>query len=392
MCRPGHSVQSRSRGALLCVLLTAFSCSHTAPYYRADLLPLVEPELDAAEISQRVILIGDAGNPLVEEPVLHTLGHWAGLMPQKTTVVFLGDNIYESGMPEATAGGRREAERRLMAQLGPVASAGARALFIPGNHDWGPGGKRGLAAVIRQQEFIDRELGHREGFLPRDGCPGPHAVDVPSPRHPDRTRLIAIDTYWFLAAEEIPQWCRQNNRDSVLAELGRLVGEPGPARVILLAHHPLKSHGVHGGFFDWKDHLFPLTRVRRWMWLPIPVIGSLYPIARSSFVASPQDLRSSEYSRLVDDLSRALRPHRPLIVAAGHEHSLQVMEGGSAARYAVVSGLGSSRKATAVGHGSDTLFAHLKPGFVVVDVTLSGAVLLRVVEPHKEKPVFTKWL
>ena len=387
-----NGVQNGSRCAQLCVLLIAFSCSHTTPYYRADLVPLVEPELDTAEISHRVILIGDAGNPLEEEPVLRTLGHWAGILPQQTTVVFLGDNIYENGMPAAAAAGRREGERRLVAQLGPVAAAGARALFIPGNHDWGPGGERGLAAIVRQQEFIDRELGHREGFLPRDGCPGPHAVDLPSAGHADATRLIAIDTNWWFAAEEIPPSCGNNSRGAVLAELGRLAGEPGPARVILLAHHPLKSHGVHGGFFDWKDHLFPLTRVRRWLWLPTPLIGSLYPIARGSLIVSPQDIRSSDYAAMIDDLSRALRSHRPLIFASGHEHSLQVMTGGDAARYAVVSGLGSSRKASAVSHGSDTLFAHLKPGFVVIDVTVSGDVLLRVVEPHEEEPVFAKWL
>ena len=114
-----------SPATALCTVLalTGVSCSHTAPYYRADLRATMDLQLEASELSQQIILIGDAGVPLEGEPVLKTLGEWAALAPERTTVVFLGDNIYESGMPDTAARDRGESERRLLARFEPSAPA-----------------------------------------------------------------------------------------------------------------------------------------------------------------------------------------------------------------------------------------------------------------------------
>ena len=371
--------------------LSAVGCSHKSPYYRADLISAIDlPQLEVPELSQRLILIGDAGKPREGEPVLATLSEWAAPAPEQTTVVFLGDNIYEVGMPDAAAPNRAEAERRLLAQIGPVATSGARGLFIPGNHDWGGGGTQGLAGILRQQSFVDAAFGDTTSFLPRDGCPGPVAVDLIGSGGAGAMRLIVLDTHWWFS-DGIPASCEQDNLASVLAKLEKLAAEAGPATVVVLAHHPLRTHGIHGGFFDWRDHLFPLSRKVRWLWLPMPVVGSLYPIVRGSIFPSPEDLSSRPYRAMIDDLTQALSVHRPLVFAAGHDHSLQVMEGGEGAQFAIVSGLGSSVKASAVGSGPETLFAQVRPGFVVLDQTPQGRVLLRVVGP-RDGIVFAKWL
>jgi hypothetical protein len=79
----------------------------------------------------------------------------------------------------------------------------------------------------------------------------------------------------------------------------------------------------------------------------------------------------------------------PLIYAAGHEHSIQVFERRHGPHYLVVSGLGSSDKATPVGHDGSSLFAHSdheRPGFVSVDFLRDGRVRLAVVECAPGKP------
>jgi hypothetical protein len=68
-------------------------------------------------------------------------------------------------------------------------------------------------------------------------------------------RLIVLDTHWWFS-DGIPTSCEQDNLASVLAKLEKLAAEAGPAPVVVVAHHPLRTHGVHGGFFDWRDHLF----------------------------------------------------------------------------------------------------------------------------------------
>ena len=79
---------------------TICSCSHFSPYYRAD-RPRSVPAIDDAEVDYRLLLVGDAGEPALNgEPTLRLLRYRVGLLPERTSVVFLGDNIYERGMPD----------------------------------------------------------------------------------------------------------------------------------------------------------------------------------------------------------------------------------------------------------------------------------------------------
>ena len=90
------------------------------------------------------------------------------------------------------------------------------------------------------------------------------------------------------------------------------------------AHHPLRSGGVHGAHFTWKDHIFPLRLIKPWLWMPLPWIGSLYPAARQQGISS-QDIPSRPYQRLIAAFRRAFVPVPPALYAAGHEHNLQVI-------------------------------------------------------------------
>lgn len=365
-------------------LLALAGCSHLSPYYRPDVLPASFPAGD--DLRQRVLLIGDAGAPQKDEPVLKTLEHWAGLKPQKTTVVFLGDNVYEGGILEPDHPDYQKSVEYLQAQVDVAKNSGARALFIPGNHDWGKGGEQGRAGLARQEALIRQQLPASGSFLPPAGCPGPAALDL------DGVRLIVLDTQWWLQKKRVsPGQCACQDSAAVLAELEGLLSSAGDRKVFVLAHHPLASHGPHGGFFDWRDHLFPARRWRSFLWVPLPLAGSLYPLVRSCRPPD-QDLASPAYRSMTDALKRVLSRHRPLIYAAGHDHALQVLEGHASVGYTLVSGLGSAVKATAVSHGDDTLFAHLHPGFMAIDLMENGRVLLRVVEPGTTGAVFALWL
>jgi hypothetical protein len=103
---------------------------------------------DAAGIETSLLLIGDAGEPRSEDPVLATLREEIRRSAASTAVVFLGDNIYPSGMPDLASSERRSAERRLDAQLSAADGAGA-VYFIPGNHDWAWQDGGGRAAIRR---------------------------------------------------------------------------------------------------------------------------------------------------------------------------------------------------------------------------------------------------
>ncbi len=358
-------------------------CSHLKPYYRDKFNPSQPFLTDKNNLRTRLLFIGDTGETRENDPVLRKLRDWASKVPEKTIVVFLGDNIYPEGMPEKGDSQRAEAERRIHAQTEVVKKSGARGFFIAGNHDW----KKGLQGLIREENFVKQELGEDNTFLPSGGCPGPIKIDV------ENIRMIVIDSYFWLNEKVKPRdGCPHLDLDASLSTLRTFLKTAGERHIVFIAHAPLDTYGVHGGFFDWKDHLFPLTQLKDWLWIPLPIIGSLYPLLRWDVVKSNQDLSSSTYKKMTEQLKEAFATRKPLIYAAGHDHSLQILEDGEAVGYTLVSGAGSKSKLSSVRHGDNTLFAHLHEGFMSVDFLKDGSIWIYVVEPGEQDIVFFKRL
>lgn len=378
---------------LLCCIvqaaqLTIVGCSHTKPYYHPDIPDSAKHESQTeGMLRYRLLLLGDGGEPEPDEPVLKTLNEWAKKDPASTSVVFLGDNMYPEGMTERK---KHEASARLMPQFAVVKSTGTHGLFIPGNHDWAEGKAEGLRAILAQEAFINKTLAGESNFLPSGGSPGPVALELP--KTDPVVRLIVLDTQWWLHQHEKPK----KAPEQVIEELVALLDTELP--VIVVGHHPLETYGSHGGFYDWKAHLFPVRFMKKWLWIPIPIVGSMYPYARWHLLRSDQDLNGTHNKNMVAQLNgafakRKMPPQGPplLIYAAGHEHSLQVLKG-EVTDYLLVSGAAARRKVTEVMSGDNTLFAHQHTGFMAIDFLNDGKVLLRVVEPEGKGVLFHRWL
>jgi Calcineurin-like phosphoesterase len=351
------------------------------------------PELRPVEIATRIYLIGDAGAPRIGgEPVLQALSRELGVGTAERVVVFLGDNVYPLGMPLPRDPGRAEAERRLLEQLKVVRHAGAKAYFLPGNHDWARHGKDGWNAIVRQKLFIDSVARDYARMKPEGGCPGPSIVDVGR-----RVRLILVDTQWWLHPGPRPvdptSSCPADSESEIVAGIHSALQDAGDRLVVMTAHHPLSTGGVHGGYLGWEDHIFPLRQVARWLWVPLPLIGSLYPAARQYGVSS-QDLGSRAYQRLITAFRRAFRGRPPALYAAGHEHNLQVIAGGLVP-LELVSGGGIYQHTGRAARIRGTLFAEEASGFARLDVPYSGRARLAVLEvtaSGQSHEVFSTWV
>lgn len=346
---------------LLAALAAALLCG-PGPHARAT-PPAAAPALPFAAGVETLLLVGDAGAPAPGEPLLRALSAEAAKDPERTLVVFLGDNLYPNGLPPETDPWRREGERRLAAQADAALGAGARVLFVPGNHDWGGMGKDGLASVRRQEEFLTARS-PRLLYAPGGGCPGPLLLPTPS-----GVTLAALDTQWWLhhegpRPEGGPSPCPARSGAEAAALL-RAAADRAP--VALLTHHPLSSGGPHGGRArDWKAHLFPLRDAYPTLWVPLPGLGSLWALYRDG-KGTGQDLASGRYTRLRDDLSSALEGRPALFQASGHDHSLQVLEAPvPAARWVLVSGSGIWPSGTVVSRLPSTRFATSRAGFLRV--------------------------
>lgn len=309
-------------------------------------------------VKHRVILIGDAGemNTGQFESLKDAAKH---VIKGRTTTLYLGDNIYPVGMAIPGYGNLAETSKILESQFKPMREAGAAVYFIPGNHDWDKSGPNGLAKIKAQSNFLASFNDPLLKMLPADGCPDPVAIKLS-----DKLVVIAWDSEWWLFPynKANPDAdCDCQTKDQVIQRMEDLMDQHRDKVILLAAHHPFQSYGSHGGYFTWRNHLFPLTSLNRNLWIPLPVIGSLYPGLRSTFL-SPEDLKHPLYKDMMKQVNSVFGDKPNVIYAAGHEHGLQLIKN---KQLQIVSGSGS--KVTANKKGKNSLFQEERQGYVVVD-------------------------
>ena len=178
------------------------------------------------------------------------------------------------------APGRVVAERRLNTQIDASSASGAATIFIPGNHDWARTRSEGWDQV------------RREGLRTWSSADGRASASSRRGAARARSRWTwdgacawwSWDTQWWLQKSAKPvhptSTCPADSEGEVLGALRDAVRGAAGRHVFVVGHHPLASGGPHGGHFPVVDHLFPLREFRKWLWLPLPIVGSAYPLAR----------------------------------------------------------------------------------------------------------------
>ncbi len=339
----------------------------------AGLLLLASSRLYAQTdtIAQRIILIGDAGELTKDKqhPVASAVKKFITL-DNKTTVLFLGDNLYSTGLPDSLSANYTAARAVLDSQLSIVEGTPAKAIMIPGNHDWLNGGREGYDAIIREQLYVTFLLKPNVRFEPEDGCPGP--IEVPLG---DDVTLILFDSQWWLHQYDKPEIesdCKCKTKDELVTQMRDIAVNNSKKLIIVACHHPFKSNGPHGGFFTLKQHIFPFTDISKKLYVPLPILGSVYPITRSVF-GSPQDLKHPNYANMIDEVSNAIKSvAKNVIFVAGHEHNLELIKE-DGYNY-VISGGGC--KTNRASQSKNSEFITQSTGFAVMEISTSKNVTL----------------
>ncbi|MCX8020877.1 MAG: metallophosphoesterase [Chitinophagaceae bacterium] len=337
--------------------------------YKATILS-AQPD----SVQHRIILIGDAGeltrekHPVVSAVKLHIP------LDEKTTVIYLGDNLYKTGLPDDEHSKYLKEKAVLDSQLNLADNTPARIFMIPGNHDWNNGKRGGYEAILRQQKYADSLNKKNVHYYPKDGCPGPKEIFLN-----EQILLIMFDSQWWLHPHEKPGLesdCKSKTPEELVDNIEDIIKRNPQKLIVLACHHPFKSNGIHGGYFTLKQHIFPFTDLKDYLYIPLPVIGSAYPIARSLF-GVPQDIVHPLYSRMVNEITEAVRRRsRNVIFVSGHDHNLQLIQE-DGYNY-IVSGSGCKENRTA--RRKNSLFNSTFPGFVVIDVNYSKEVYVTFYE------------
>jgi|CXWL01.1.fsa_nt_gi predicted MPP superfamily phosphohydrolase len=320
-------------------------------------------------ISRRIVLIGDAGQLTNgKHPVVDAVRKLITL-DKKTTVLFLGDNLYKNGLPDDQTASYKTARAILDSQLSVAEGTPAKVYMIPGNHDWENGRRGGYEAIIRQQLYVDFINKTNAEYQPKDGCPGPFEVSLGN----DVT-LILFDSQWWLHPYDKPEIesdCPCKTKEELVSRIGDIAARNSKKLVLLACHHPFKSNGMHGGFYTLKQHLFPLTDFKKNLYIPLPVLGSVYPIARSVF-GTPQDLKHPTYANMVSEISVAVKSAPSVVFVSGHDHNLQHIKD-SSYNY-IVSGGGCKQNRSS--KNKNSLYNSSSTGFSVMEISKNKNVTI----------------
>jgi hypothetical protein len=178
--------------------------------------------------------------------------------------------------------------------------------------------------------------------------------------------MVLLDTQWWLHLYDKPgieSDCPYKTKEEVLNQLDDIISRNSKRMILFATHHPFKSNGIHGGYYTLKQHIFPLTDLSQGLYIPMPLIGSIYPITRGIF-GTPQDLKHPAYQNMVRDLQKVLQRHPNVIYAAGHEHNLQLIQD-SSYNY-IISGSGTNK--TRVSKSKQQLYGAEENGFTTLEV------------------------
>ena len=304
--------------------------------------------------AQKVYLIGDAGDPKTPDKNLELLSSKFASASKEDVLIFLGDNIYPRGLPSKEDPQRAAMEAKLIPQLEVMKSFPGKAFIIPGNHDWAQGKKEGWQNALNMEEFITTYFEGENVFLPTGGCPGPIEVAVN-----DQLTVLIVNTQYYLHPWDKPSddsECANKSTIEALDDLKVAVQRNVGKHILIAAHHPMYTYGEHHGNFSLKQQLFP------------PILGSIHPFFRR-FIGNIQDVTHPKYRAIMKQVLAAMDEAKHVIYAAGHEHSLQLIE--KEGHHFIVSGSGS--KTSYVKQGKQSKFAKSEQGFAVLEVDDQGA-------------------
>ncbi|MFW0738064.1 metallophosphoesterase [Flavobacterium sp. T12S277] len=346
--------------AITTLLLTYSCATHKAQYGKSVSANETENATDSIKIAHTFYLVGDAGNADEEQAqqTLELLHQKLKKASKKSTLLFLGDNIYPKGFPaNDDASEKALAETKLTNQLKLTKGFRGKTIVIPGNHDW----YSGIKGLERQAEFVTKYLNDKKAFLPRKSCA------IEDVKIDSTTTLVTIDSEWFLEDWDnhptINDNCDIKTREDFFDELESVLNKNQEKTVILAIHHPLMSNGSHGGQYSLEKQLFPLEQK-----IPLPVIGSFINLLRKTSGASPQDIQNKQYTIYAKRIKTLLQKQKNVIVVSGHDHNLQYVNKENIKQ--IISGAGSKSEAARAINSND--FSYGGNGYATLTLFKSG--------------------
>src|ERR1700730_7500447 len=98
----------------------------------------------------RIVLIGDAGELVGKKNAVVEAVRKSVTLDKKTSILFLGDNVYPNGLPDEFNSAYNELKSILDTQITIGRGTDAKVFMVPGNHDSDHGSPAGYEYIPRE--------------------------------------------------------------------------------------------------------------------------------------------------------------------------------------------------------------------------------------------------
>ena len=343
----------KSLFALLLITFLIFSCATKGLQIRA----ISSNSSPSKNIDHAIYLLGDIGEKQVDSSLLSGLDllkkHEIKSGLTSSHLLFLGDNSYDASI------------------FSELDFFNGELILIPGDKDW----LSGLDDLNKNAESIKNYSNIMASFYPQNGCP------IVSVSLSNKVQLIILDTQWYLEDwnnhPEINDNCEIKTRNRFFEVLEEEVRAAENKITLIAMHHPMYTNGVRGGYYAFKDHVFPFEIA-----LPLPVFGSILAQFRSQGGISVQDRFNEKYNALMKRLKTIVFNNDNLVFLSGHEHNLQYIESGKIKQ--IVSGAGSVASASSL--GLNGTFSYGNSGFVELLIYEDGTSWVNFYGEKQNRP------
>ncbi|MEM6263308.1 MAG: BamA/TamA family outer membrane protein [Bacteroidota bacterium] len=320
-------------------------------------------------LTHRVFFFGNLADLNDPQPFLEELTAEIESSPTRFTLILNGDLIRQSGYPFV----KQKDSARLYRVLKKISSyKNGRTILLPGDRDWASSGPKGWESVRRLEKLVKSWDFSRVKWAIKKGCPGPKVISLS--KHLD---LLCLQTQWWNHQFEKPRpenaLCKVSTEADFWEETEDAIRESAGKSVLIAGHYGPVSLGPRGGRIPAKTHLFPLTDLHPGLWVPLPVLGTLYASFRQNS-GTPTDIINPRFEDFAEDfLGDILLTNSSLVYLSGHEASQQVLKVGES----YILNSGAPAKTAFSGPGKNALLSESKTGFMEIRYHEKGEIFNR---------------
>lgn len=318
--------------------------------------------------SHRVYVTANTADLEIESPFYQDLRTLLAQSDAPFTLVLNGDLV----RGKHHRGFLRSDTIRIQRLLEAAQGLNGRVLIIPGDRDWAESGRNGWERVRALQLMVESWNYDHVDWIIENGCPGPQTISLT----PEVT-LLAIQTQWWNHPHDKPldvdAVCSIASEEDFLEEFDDVIEESLGKNILMVGHYPVFSFGEYGGRMPLKKHIFPLTDIKSDLYVPLPVIGSLYSAFRQN-VGTPKDIVNKHYRGLRKHLEEIISDNQSLIYLSGHEQNMQIIRQGN--NYYINSG--SAAYGKFAGKDRSALFSEPLRGVMEITYFEDGDIFARI--------------